>query len=190
METTIFGGGCFWCLEAVFQRVKGVKAVQSGYMGGDLARPSYERVCSGQTGHAEIVRIDFDPQVIGFESLLDIFFAIHDPTTLNRQGHDVGTQYRSAIFAVGAAQHAQAQSFIQGLSEFGAYKEKGPIVTDLHQVTHDDLMGLSESVSKTFWPAEAEHDNYFERNPYQGYCMAVVLPKVEKATRLFADKVF
>lgn len=186
-ETSFFAGGCFWCLEAVFQRVRGVLRAQSGYMGGDLAMPSYEKVCSGRTAHAEVVRIDFDPEQVDFNSLLEIFFAIHDPTTLNRQGHDVGTQYRSAIFAVGSDQLEKAQAFIDRLQQSGAHKD--PVVTELVLVTEDDFTGRSKSVNKTFWPAESEHDNYFDRNPYQGYCMAVVRPKVEKAATLFPGRV-
>ena len=186
VETTFLAGGCFWCLEAVFQRVRGVSRVQSGYMGGDLANPSYERVCSGRTGHAEVVRLDFDPKQADFGSLLDIFFAIHDPTTLDRQGHDVGSQYRSAIFAVGKEQFEKAQATIKHLEQQGRYKD--PIVTQLQYVTEPDFKGESGSTQRTFWAAEADHDNYFERNPYQGYCMAVVRPKVEKAESLFADR--
>ena len=186
VETTFLAGGCFWCLEAVFQRVRGVSRVQSGYMGGELAQPSYEKICSGRTGHAEVVCVHFDPAQVSFESLLEIFFAIHDPTTLNRPGHDIGSQYRSAVFAVGSQQLEQAQAFLQRLGQSGHYKD--PIVTQLQLVTEAECAGQAGITSKTFWPAEADHDNYFDRNPYQGYCMAVVRPKVEKVASLFADR--
>jgi peptide-methionine (S)-S-oxide reductase len=170
LESAIFGGGCFWCLEAVFQKLKGVSRVQSGYMGGHVERPSYEQVCSKQTGHAEVVRVEFDPGQISYDQLLEVFFVIHDPTTLNRQGNDVGPQYRSVIFALTPAQQASAH----------AAKHTVPgAVTEIVDVSAETV-GVSPSADQVFWPAEPEHDNYFRRNPYQGYCLFVVAPKVVK----------
>lgn len=156
-------GGCFWCLEAVFLEVRGVTRVTSGYMGGGTVEPSYEEVCSGETGHAEVVQIEFDPAVVAFADLLEIFFAIHDPTTLNRQGNDTGTQYRSAIFCHSAEQEAQARAAIAAVQSLF----DDPIVTEV-------------APAQTFWPAEAYHHNYFAAHPYQPYCAFVVAPKVSK----------
>jgi peptide-methionine (S)-S-oxide reductase len=172
-ELAILAGGCFWCIEAVFLDVAGVSAAQSGYIGGQLDAPSYERVCDGDTGHAEAVRIEFDPAVIGFADLLDIFFAIHDPTTPNRQGNDVGTQYRSAIFTTSPAQDAAARAKIAQLAAEGAFD--APIVTEVEP-------------AGTFWPAEPYHDNYFARNGRQPYCQFVVAPKVAKFRKAFAAR--
>jgi peptide-methionine (S)-S-oxide reductase len=180
-QTAIFGGGCFWCLEAVFQDLRGVSAVLSGYMGGHLASPSYEQVCGKSTGHAEVVRIEFDSSVIGYDQLLDVFFAIHDPTTPNRQGNDVGPQYRSVIFALSAEQLASAR----GKMAAAAAEWSAPIVTEL--IATFDEVGQPIAGNETrFWPAEAEHHNYFKRNPSQGYCAFVVAPKVMKARAAFA----
>jgi peptide-methionine (S)-S-oxide reductase len=170
-EIASLAGGCFWCLDAVYQDAAGVTKVVSGYMGGHVDKPSYQAVCSGNTGHAEIVQVHFDPEVISYEDILGIFFTIHDPTTLNRQGADVGTQYRSAIFYHDDRQKAQAEAMSQ---EVQAYWDK-PIVTEIVPV-------------ETFYEAEAYHQNYYKRNPYQGYCMAVVAPKVAKFRRKYADK--
>ncbi|WP_374245989.1 peptide-methionine (S)-S-oxide reductase MsrA [Zoogloea sp.] len=172
-ELAILAGGCFWCIEAVFLDVAGVSAAQSGYIGGQLDAPSYERVCDGDTGHAEAVRIEFDPAVIGYSELLDIFFAIHDPTTPNRQGNDVGTQYRSAIFTTSPAQDAAARAKIAQLAAEGGFD--APIVTEVEP-------------AGTFWPAEPYHDNYFARNGRQPYCQFVVAPKVAKFRKAFAAR--
>lgn len=169
-EMATLGGGCFWCLEAVYDELRGVEHVLSGYAGGAVADPSYEHVCSGTTGHAEVVQITFDPRLISFKELLEVFFTIHDPTTLNRQGADVGTQYRSIILYHSPEQRAIAE---QVLAELNAAKIwDRPIVTELKPYT-------------VFYPAEAYHQDYFERNPYQPYCQAVVAPKVAKARKHF-----
>jgi peptide-methionine (S)-S-oxide reductase len=172
-ETATLAGGCFWCLEAVFQQLKGVEKVESGYAGGHAMNPSYEQVCMGTTGHAEVVRVTFDPDVISFADLLDVFFTIHDPTTVDRQGHDVGTQYRSAIFYEDQAQEASARNAVRELTARQTYDD--PIVT---QITPLD----------TFYPAEEYHRDYFLRNPNQAYCAAVVAPKVAKARTHFFEK--
>lgn len=168
-QTATLGGGCFWCLEAVYDRMRGVKAVTSGYMGGQTDHPSYEAVCSGKTGHAEVVRIEFDPSEVGYREVLEVFFAIHDPTQLNRQGNDVGTQYRSAIFWHDETQKAEAEALIAELTRDGVFP--APIVTEVTPAT-------------AFWPAEDYHRDYFERHPNQPYCLFVVAPKVAK----FRDK--
>jgi len=160
--TIILGGGCFWCTESVFQRLRGVREVQSGYCGGDLKNPSYEQVCSGQTGHVEVIRITFNPQEITLRQLYEVFFATHDPTTLNRQGADIGTQYASVIFYADAAQKELAEAVIDEMAEnFSA-----AIVTQLKPAT-------------TFWEAEEIHNNYYDRNPNQRYCQLVIAPKVQ-----------
>ena len=164
-------GGCFWCLEAVFDRVQGVLDVESGYANGQDPAPTYEAVCSGYTGHAEVVRLSFDPEVRSLEDLLQIFFAIHDPTTLNRQGHDVGTQYRSGIYFTTPEQAAQARALIAELTQDGAHPR--PIVTEVCPL-------------ENYHPAEAYHQDFFERNPQQGYCLAVAAPKVAKFRQTFA----
>lgn len=168
-EIATLAGGCFWCLEAVFQRIHGVSSVVSGYMGGHLDHPSYRQVCGGDTGHAEVVEIHFDPAQVTYETLLDVFFAIHDPTTPNRQGNDVGTQYRSAIFWHSPSQQTMAQHKIQALATQGL----NHIVTQLVP-------------AGTFWPAEDYHQNYFRQNPEQAYCSLVVAPKIKKALTQFA----
>ncbi|WP_353663247.1 peptide-methionine (S)-S-oxide reductase MsrA [Hydrogenimonas sp. SS33] len=162
-EKATLGGGCFWCLEAVYEEVKGVKDVVSGYAGGHVENPDYRQVCTGTTGHAEVVQITYDPSVVSYEALLDIFWNIHDPTTLNRQGADVGTQYRSVIFT-----HNDEQRKIAERSKEEAQKRfHAPIVTEIVPL-------------QKFWPAEDYHQDYFRNNPHQGYCRAVVAPKVEK----------
>lgn len=172
-ETAILAGGCFWCLEAVFDELKGVLSVESGYSGGHVPNPTYRQVCTGQTGHAEVVRVTFDPDVITYRDLLNVFFAIHDPTTLNRQGNDVGTQYRSAIFYLDETQKRTAEEVIRALTE--AQLWPNPIVTE---VTPFDA----------FYMAEEYHQEYFAHNSYQPYCMAVVAPKVAKFRKQFVDK--
>jgi len=172
-EVAILAGGCFWCLEAVYDQVNGVESVESGYIGGSLENPTYEAVCQGQTGHAEAVRITFDPKVVSYKELLEIFFSIHDPTTLNRQGNDRGTQYRSAIFYCSPEQQQTADRLIKALTEEKSYD--GPIVT---QVIPADQ----------WYEAEAYHQEYFVRNPLQGYCQFVVGPKVAKFRKQFAAR--
>jgi peptide-methionine (S)-S-oxide reductase len=164
-EVATLAGGCFWCLEAVYDQLRGVEDVVSGYSGGHTLNPTYKQVCDGATGHAEVVQITFDPSVISFRDLLDVFFTIHDPTTLNRQGGDVGTQYRSAIFYHSPEQKATAEQAVKDLSTAGTWSN--PIVTQL--VPFD-----------VFYPAEMYHQEYFTRNPSQGYCQMVVAPKVAK----------
>lgn len=169
MHTATLAGGCFWCLEAVFQRLNGVTQVVSGYMGGALDHPDYEAVCTGQTGHAEVIQITFEPARISYATLLEVFFAIHDPTTLNRQGNDVGSQYRSAIFCHGPDQeHAARAAIASHSSQWSA-----PIVTEV-------------GPASAFWPAEAYHQDYFNQHPEHGYCAYVVAPKVAKALSHFA----
>ncbi len=172
-EVAVLGGGCFWCLEAVYLDVHGVESVESGYAGGHVPDPSYEAVCEGTTGHAEVVRVVFDPGVISYREILGIFFGIHDPTTLNRQGADIGTQYRSVIFHLDETQRTQAQAMIDELGRGDIFD--APIVTELTALS-------------AYYPAEAYHQRYFERHPYQGYCRAVVAPKVAKFRRQFAGK--
>ncbi|NWG18079.1 MAG: peptide-methionine (S)-S-oxide reductase MsrA [Chloroflexi bacterium] len=164
-ETATLGGGCFWCLEAIYDRLKGVEDVVSGYAGGHVVNPTYHQVCDGTTGHAEVVQIRFNPQVITFDDVLDVFFSIHDPTTLNRQGADVGPQYRSAIFYHSPEQQAAAQQKIRALEAQRLWPD--PIVTE---VTPLDV----------FYPAEDYHQEYYENNPNQSYCRFVIAPKVAK----------
>ena len=173
LETATLAGGCFWCLEAVFLELKGVEQVESGYAGGDLPSPSYEQVCSGNTGHAEVVQVTFDPSVISYRELLEIFFTIHDPTTLHRQGADAGTQYRSAIFYHSAAQKATAEEVIAALEAEHVWN--GRIVTQV--VPYE-----------TFYPAEEYHRDYYRQNPGQGYCMIVIAPKVSKLRKAFFEQ--
>ena len=172
-EQATVGGGCFWCLEAVFQLLEGVESVKSGYAGGNAPDPTYEQVCSGRTGHAEVVQVTFDPQVISYREILEVFFATHDPTTPNRQGADVGTQYRSAIFAHSDDQADSARDLIAELEAQHIWD--APIVTTVEPL-------------RAFYPAEAYHDDYFLRNPTQPYCRAVVGPKVAKFRRRFAHR--
>ena len=170
-ESIILGGGCFWCTEAVFDRVRGVTDVQSGYANGQLAHPTYEDVCSGQSGHAEVVRLEFDPAGISLRDILLIFFGTHDPTTLNRQGNDTGTQYRSGIYTHSEAQASVARELVQELTQAGAYD--APIVTEIQPL-------------QSYWPAEDYHQDYFAHNPNAGYCAYVVGPKVKKFQNHFA----
>jgi len=172
-EIATVAGGCFWCLEAVYDQLKGVISVESGYIGGQTDRPTYEAVCGGQTGHAEAVRITFDPDIVSYRELLEVLFVIHDPTTLNRQGHDVGTQYRSAIFYHSSEQQQIAQDLIVRLNKEKLYPS--PIVTEVVPAT-------------TWYEAEPYHQEYFARNPFQGYCTAVVGPKVMKFRKEFSAK--
>ena len=172
METAILGGGCFWCTEAVFLDVKGVERVVSGYAGGAVPDPTYEQVCGGATGHAEVVKIDFDPAVIDYHDLLEIFFTIHDPTTLNRQGNDVGTQYRSVVYHLSPQQEAVARKVVAEMANVW----DAPIVTEL-------------APAPVFYPAEAYHQDYFSHHPLQSYCAFVVAPKVAKLRAIYAHRV-
>ena len=172
MEKATLGGGCFWCLEAVFLGMKGIATATSGYAGGHVANPSYEEVCGKRTGHAEVVQVSYDPAIVSFPDLLRVFFAIHDPTTKDRQGADVGPQYRSIILTHDATQDAIAREVIAELT--AARLWGNPFVTEIVPLTQ-------------FWPAEPEHHNYFARNPWSGYCQAVVAPKVVKFRKNFAD---
>ena len=172
-ETATLAGGCFWCLEATFEMLKGVEKSVSGYAGGHVKDPSYKAVCTGKTGHAEVVQLTYDPAVIGFSDLLDVFFTIHDPTTLNRQGNDVGTQYRSAIYFHTPEQKALAEAKIKELDAKKVWG--GKIVTE--------VTALPE-----FYPAEDYHQGYYRNNPYQGYCQAVVAPKVAKMRKHWAAR--
>jgi len=165
IETATLGGGCFWCLEAAFQRLKGVVSVVSGYAGGTVADPDYRQVCTGTTGHAEVVQVRFDNEVIDFATLLRVFFSIHDPTTLNRQGADVGTQYRSVVFCHDQDQERAARDLIAELDRQGLWD--GPIVTQVLPLP-------------AFYPAEDYHQDYYRQNPYQGYCQVVIAPKLGK----------
>ena len=164
-ELATLGGGCFWCLEAVFQELKGVEQVVSGYAGGDVVNPTYEQACSGRTGHAEVVQVTYDPTQLSFHDVLQVFFAIHDPTTMNQQGADIGTQYRSVIFFHTPEQEAVARQVIRELDQAGIFDD--PVVTEIVPL-------------RVFDPAEAYHQDYFRRNPGQGYCRAVIAPKVAK----------
>ena len=172
-ETATLAGGCFWCLEAVYLNVRGVEKVESGYAGGRVSNPTYELVCSGMTGHAEVVQVTFHPDQISYRELLEIFFTIHDPTTLNRQGADVGTQYRSAIYYHSPEQKSDAEAMIKLLEDEQVFP--APIVTEVAPLTE-------------FYPAEAYHRDYYARNPDQGYCRAVVAPKVSKMRKQWASK--
>lgn len=172
LQTATLAGGCFWCLEAVFDEVKGVQGVESGYAGGHVDNPSYRAVCNGDTGHAEVVQVHFDPSVVSYRDLLNVFFAIHDPTTLNRQGADVGTQYRSAIFYHDDEQKRTAEELIKELNAQKIWDN--PIVTQVERLDK-------------FYMAEEYHQEYFARNPYQPYCMAVVAPKVSKFRKHFLE---
>ena len=173
LQTATLAGGCFWCLESAFNRLQGVEHAVSGYTGGQVEHPDYKQVCSGGTGHAEAVQIRFDPDVVGYRDVLEVFFALHDPTTLNRQGNDVGTQYRSAIFFHDAEQESEARAMVARLTAedvFGA-----PVVTEIVP-------------AGTFWPAEDYHQGYAEQNPAQPYCMFVVAPKLAKFRAKFAQR--
>lgn len=171
-ERTTLGGGCFWCIEAPLKRLRGVASVVSGYAGGDVPEPSYEAVCSGSTGHAEVVQVEFDPDVLRYEDLLAVFFAIHDPTTEDRQGPDVGSQYRSAVYYHDETQRAAVREYIEELEESGEYDR---IVTEVDRLD-------------TFYRAEEKHQNYYERHPDQPYCRAQIPPKLAKLSENHADK--
>ena len=173
MELATLAGGCFWCLEAAFSELKGVDGVRSGYTGGRVPNPTYEHVCTGTTGHAEVVQISFDPAVVSYADLLHVFFTIHDPTEINRQGNDIGTQYRSAIFCHSPEQKAEAERVIAELKRDEVWDD--PIVTQV-------------VAFEQFYPAEEYHRDYFRRNPNQAYCRAVVAPKVAKVRKLYIDK--
>ncbi|GGY13253.1 peptide-methionine (S)-S-oxide reductase MsrA [Paludibacterium paludis] len=173
MEKAILGGGCFWCLDTIFRRLKGVESVVSGYTGGHATDPDYRSVCEGLTGHAEVVEIMYDPSQIRYADLLEIFFAIHDPTTLNRQGYDTGTQYRSSIFTTDAAQEAEARHYVAQLEAKKIFD--APIVTQI-------------SPAGSFYPAEEEHQDYFERHGSAPYCRIVIAPKVRKFLEIFQNK--
>jgi peptide-methionine (S)-S-oxide reductase len=170
-EIATLGGGCFWCLEAVYQELKGVQHVESGYTGGHVTNPTYEQVCDGNTGHAEVVRLEFDPAQVSYREILEIFFTIHDPTTLNRQGNDVGTQYRSVIYYHTPEQHEIARQVIACMASVW----DAPIVTEL-------------SALQPYYKAEEYHQNYFRQHPLQGYCAFVVAPKVTKFRKIFTDR--
>lgn len=172
VEEATFAAGCFWCIETAFNQLRGVLSAESGYSNGAHPKPDYESVCSGRTGHAEVVRVRFDPSVIRYGQLLEVFFALHDPTTLNRQGHDVGTQYRSGVYTHSAEQAAEARALIEQLNLSKVYPT--PIVTEVAPVAN-------------YHPAEAHHQGYVGRNPHQGYCVAVVAPKLEKFQRTFTE---
>lgn len=171
IETAVFGGGCFWCTEAVFDELRGVQSVVSGYTGGKNKNPTYEQVCMGNTGHAEAIRIDFDPAQISFRDLMTVFFATHDPTTLNRQGNDVGTQYRSAIFYADEGQKTEAAAFIKELDEAKTFRN--PVVTTLEPLAE-------------FYPAEDYHQKFYANNPYQPYCQYSIPPKLSKLHKQFS----
>ncbi|WP_371188658.1 peptide-methionine (S)-S-oxide reductase MsrA [Thalassotalea maritima] len=172
LDKAYIAGGCFWCIEAPLQRVAGVERAISGYMGGKTANPTYQDICSGSTGHAEVVEIEYDSDVLSYQQLLLIFFSMHDATQLNRQGNDIGTQYRSAIFYKDTEQQHTAQQVIDALKQSGEYQR--PIVTTLEP-------------QQTFYPAEEAHQHYFDRNPWQPYCQIIIAPKLEKLQSLFAD---
>ncbi|RIK72595.1 MAG: peptide-methionine (S)-S-oxide reductase [Planctomycetota bacterium] len=172
-QLATFGSGCFWCTEAVFQQLKGVEKVVSGYAGGKLPNPTYEDICSGLTGHAEVIQLTFDPAVVSYADLLEAFWHSHDPTTLNRQGNDIGTQYRSVVFYHNDAQRREAEHYKQKLDESGAFD--APIVTEI-------------SPAASFYPAEQYHQNFYNDNPRYGYCVAIIGPKLEKFRAAFKEK--
>ncbi len=174
LQKATFGSGCFWCTEAIFERLNGVVDVESGYSGGKVDNPTYEEVCSGTTGHAEVTQLTFDPSIISFDELLEVFWKTHDPTTLNRQGNDVGTQYRSVIFYHNEEQKNLSEKYKEELNKSGAWEK--PIVTEISAYTN-------------FYSAENYHQDYYENNPNQGYCTFVIAPKVEKFEKVFKDKV-
>ena len=173
LQTATFGAGCYWCTEAVFQRIKGVEGVVSGFMGGHVENPTYEQVCRMDTGHAEVIQFQYDPEVVKFEELLEVFWKTHDPTTPNQQGADVGPQYRSAVFYHSDEQKELAEKYKAKLDEAGVFSS--PIVTEVTEAS-------------TFYAAMNKHQNFFNDNPQQGYCRAVIVPKVEKLKAVFADK--
>jgi peptide-methionine (S)-S-oxide reductase len=171
-QTIVLGGGCFWCTEAVYKEVRGITDVESGYSNGHLANPTYEQVCTGATGHNEVVKLEFDPQQISLRQILEIFFVVHDPTTLNRQGNDTGTQYRSGIYFTTPEQKQVADDIIREMSQDKLFGK--PIVTEVQPLSN-------------YSAAEAYHQDFFEKNPHQGYCMAVAAPKVAKFRKTFTD---
>ena len=171
IQIATFGGGCFWCIDAAFRRVKGVLNVSSGYAGGEIENPSYQQICTGLTGHAEVVQLDFDSSIISYNTLLEMFFTLHDATQLNRQGNDVGTQYRSVIYYHTEQQKAEAQAMIAALQK----QIREPIVTELSPLTN-------------FYPAEQYHQDYYNENPNQGYCSILIAPKLAKFEQYYADK--
>ena len=171
-QTIVLGGGCFWCTEAVFKEVRGILDVESGYSNGQVQRPTYEQVCNGTTGHSEVVKLSYDPEQISTRQILEIFFVVHDPTQLNRQGNDVGTQYRSGIYYTTDEQKQAADDIIREMSQDKVYGK--PIVTEVQPLAN-------------YWPAEDYHQDFFEKNPFQGYCLAVAAPKVEKFRKTFRD---
>jgi peptide-methionine (S)-S-oxide reductase len=173
LEIATFGSGCFWCTEAIFVRLKGVYSVVSGYSGGKVENPTYEAVCTGKTGHAEVIQVKYNPEEITYDEMLEIFWKTHDPTTLNRQGADVGTQYRSVIFYHNDEQKEKAQHYKTKLDQSGAWDK--PIVTEITSI-------------ERFYRAEEYHQNYYEKNPYQGYCSFVIAPKIDKFEKVFKDK--
>jgi peptide-methionine (S)-S-oxide reductase len=172
-EIATLGGGCFWCLEAVYDELQGVEDVVSGYMGGHVDNPTYQQVCGGQTGHAEVVQVTFDNEVVSYRDILNVFFTIHDPTQLNRQGNDVGTQYRSAIFTHSDEQEKIAKETIADFAQQGIYDQ--PIVTEV-------------TGAETFFPAEEYHQDYYKRNPFAGYCQVIIAPKVAKFRKAFVER--
>lgn len=172
-ETATFGGGCFWCTEAIFRSLKGVETVESGYSGGKTKNPTYQEVCTGETGHAEVIQISFNPKVISFRELLEVFWETHDPTTLNRQGADSGTQYRSAVFYHSPEQKETAEKYKAELNKENVYNK--PVVTEI-------------TAFDQFYKAESYHQNYFANNRSQGYCQFVIVPKIEKFRKIFKDK--
>lgn len=172
IQTIVLGGGCFWCTEAVFKEVRGVTDVESGYSNGQVERPSYEQVCTGRTGSVEVVKLEYDPAVVSTRQVLEIFFAVHDPTQLNRQGNDVGTQYRSGIYFTTPEQQQVAQELVAEAARDDLFD--GPIMTEIKPLAH-------------YWPAEDYHQDFFEHNPTQGYCLAVAAPKVAKFRKTFRE---
>ncbi|MGD1007481.1 MAG: peptide-methionine (S)-S-oxide reductase MsrA [Ignavibacteriaceae bacterium] len=173
LDIATFGSGCFWCTETIFDGLKGVHSVVSGYSGGNIPNPSYEAVCSGKTGHAEVCQITYDPQIISYDELLEIFWKTHNPTTLNQQGNDIGTQYRSVIYYHNEEQKKKAEHYKDELNKTGAWNN--PVVTEI-------------TVFSKFYKAEEYHQHYFARNPYQGYCSFIIAPKVEKFRKVFKNK--
>ena len=171
IQIATFGGGCFWCIDAAFRRVKGVLNVSSGYAGGEIENPSYQQICTGLTGHAEVVQLDFDSSIVSYNTLLEMFFTLHDATQLNRQGNDVGTQYRSVIYYHDEKQKAESQAMIDALQT----QIREPIVTELSPLTN-------------FYPAEQYHQDYYNENPNQGYCSILIAPKLAKFEQYYADK--
>lgn len=166
IETAVLGGGCFWCLDAVYRQMRGIISVTTGYAGGKVDHPTYQQVCSGQTGHAEVVQLTWNSEILDYREILESFFVLHDPTTLNRQGHDIGTQYRSVIFYTSAQQHTVAKEVLQAVTDHNLWEAKP--VTQLCPLT-------------TFWPAEPEHNNYYAQHPSAGYCQVMIAPKLAKA---------